>query len=244
MNLEQQIHQFADSLGSMGRRYWTILIVLILLIALTPFVSSTNLSLILILLMLYIGSLLTSGNKMHRPIRLIGGPFFCILALAALFPDLISGIPDNQLHFIWFVQFLILIYVSFLLLLGLVYTRNATAREVAGIIALYLISGFIWAELYNFCEYILPGSFSIPSFNDPFMEGRSSYDAQKTSLLYFSFITMSTVGFGEITPNNALSRTLVIMQAIYGQVFIAIIVASLISRLRPQGTSEENGTKG
>jgi hypothetical protein len=87
----------------------------------------------------------------------------------------------------------------------------------------YLLLGVIWAVAYTMLEMISPGSFG--GFTP--LEGRG-WDSE---WLYFSFVTMTTLGYGDILPISATARALAYMQAIFGQLYVAILVAGLVSAL-------------
>lgn len=99
--------------------------------------------------------------------------------------------------------------------------KEISANRVVGAISLYLLFGAIWAITYAVLEMLVPGSFT--GFSGPISQGWSS------EWLYFSFVTMTTLGYGDLTPLSATARTLAYMQAVFGQFYIAILVAGLVS---------------
>jgi len=99
--------------------------------------------------------------------------------------------------------------------------KDISANRVVGAISLYLLLGAIWAVTYAVLEMLLPGSFT--GFSEPIRQGWSS------EWLYFSFVTMTTLGYGDLTPLSATAQTLAYMQAVFGQFYIAILVAGLVS---------------
>src|SRR5215216_3626276 len=86
-----------------------------------------------------------------------------------------------------------------------------------------------WAFLFDLLEFAQPGSFHLPELNatagyEPYLR---RYDP--TNSIYFSFVTLTTLGFGEITPATVLARTLVWLEAVTGQLYLAVLVARLVS---------------
>lgn len=124
-------------------------------------------------------------------------------------------------------------YGSLLLLIGFLMTAiTYTLRQVAfgneisanrliGAICVYLLLGVIWAMAYTLVNFMSPGSFS--GFA-PMQE--TGWDSE---WLYFSFVTMTTLGYGDVLPVSATARALAYMQAVVGQFYIAILVAGLVS---------------
>jgi voltage-gated potassium channel len=100
--------------------------------------------------------------------------------------------------------------------------RSATVDRnlLFGAICVYLLMGFIWAILYGFITQFWPGSFN--GMESP--GGTVTMD----NLLYYSFVTMAGLGYGDITPVAPLARTLAYMEVIAGQLYIAIMLAGLV----------------
>ena len=93
-------------------------------------------------------------------------------------------------------------------------------NKIVGSITIYLLIGIIWALLYGLIEVLIAGSFSGNLLN---VGGSRFWD-----LIYFSFVTLTTLGYGDILPMNTYARTLAYIEAIVGQFYIALLVASLV----------------
>jgi len=127
------------------------------------------------------------------------------------------------------------LYASFAALFGfLLVAISFTLKQIAmgtdispnrliGAVCVYLMLGVIWAVAYTMLEMISPGSFG--GFTP--LQGRG-WDSE---WLYFSFVTMTTLGYGDILPVSATARVLAYMQAVFGQLYVAILVAGLVSAL-------------
>jgi len=89
-----------------------------------------------------------------------------------------------------------------------------------GAMCVYLLMGLIWAILYGLLFQFWPGSFN----GIEGVEGKAPMD----TLLYFSFITLASLGYGDITPVAPLARTLAYLEVISGQLYIAIMLAGLV----------------
>ena len=114
-----------------------------------------------------------------------------------------------------------LIYARVLLLV--VFRRGmVTWGRVQGGVAAYLLIGMAWAPAYQLVELIKPGSFHFASAPD----GANDLPAK---LLYFSFSTLTTVGFGDVTPLEPFARSLAIAEATVGQLFPAILIGALVA---------------
>jgi hypothetical protein len=96
--------------------------------------------------------------------------------------------------------------------------KRVTLDTVAAALSAYLLIGLIFAGLYRFCDLVAAPMFSQPAPNGFTFE-------------YFSYITVSTVGYGDFTPANDLGRTLAMLEALLGQAFLVTIVALVVSNL-------------
>lgn len=103
----------------------------------------------------------------------------------------------------------------------IVLDNEINANRVIGAVSLYLLFGVLWAISYAVIEMLVPGSFA--GFSEPRSLGWSS------EWLYFSFVTMTTLGYGDLAPYSTTARTFAYMQAVFGQFYIAILVAGLVS---------------
>jgi voltage-gated potassium channel len=99
-------------------------------------------------------------------------------------------------------------------------TGAVDSNKIVGAICIYLLMGVAWAEAYLLVERIFPGS--IPALSG------ENWRHHVDGALYFSYITLTTLGYGDISPMQPLARYLAYMQAVVGQFYIAIVVASLI----------------
>jgi Ion channel len=103
--------------------------------------------------------------------------------------------------------------------LALVLRRGPiTTRRIEGAIAVYLLLGFTWAQAYELVSLWHPGAFAIA------VEGRDS-----NPWTYYSFVTLTTMGYGDIMPVHPLARALAVLEALTGQLYLAILLARLVS---------------
>jgi hypothetical protein len=99
-----------------------------------------------------------------------------------------------------------------------------TAHRIRGAIVAYMLFGLIWAQSYLLIELYSPNSFDINGLPDvPLIHQLTA------SLIYFSFVTLTTIGYGDITAINPFARALVMFEGLMGQLFPAILIARLVS---------------
>jgi voltage-gated potassium channel len=91
------------------------------------------------------------------------------------------------------------------------------AEHLYAALSAYLLAGIFFGLFYWVIEQIRPGSFV------------AAAEFSRMSALYFSFVTLATLGYGDIVPRTDIARGLVIVEAVGGQLFLAVLVARLVS---------------
>jgi voltage-gated potassium channel len=118
--------------------------------------------------------------------------------------------------------FILIFIVTSTILAGrqVLFSGNVDFNKIVGAVCIYILIGLAWAVAYLITEQLYPGSLS--GF------GAGTWQDNMQAAVYYSFVTLTTLGYGEITPLMPLSRALAYTEAIAGQFYIAILVASLI----------------
>ncbi len=104
-------------------------------------------------------------------------------------------------------------------------------HRIQGAVAVYLMMGLLWGFAYGLVEIRHPGSFSLPESPAAAPQGA---DLLMSDLSYFSFVTLTTLGYGDLTPKTSSARTLATLEALVGQLYLVILIAWLVS-LRAAG---------
>jgi hypothetical protein len=116
-----------------------------------------------------------------------------------------------------------LCYVAGLVLRRVLADRTVTLDTVAGAACVYMLLGVAWGSLFLLLESWRPGSFHVPA---TWTLGSAS--DLRSSLMYFSFATLTTLGYGEIHPNDPAAGSLCAAEAVIGQLYLAIMIARLV----------------
>ena len=105
--------------------------------------------------------------------------------------------------------------------------KRVTHDAICGALCVYLLLGLLWAFAYLLIAHHAPGSFN---FGDRIVASVSPDDSKDmfSLMIYFSFVTLTTLGFGDISPVSPIARTACWMEAIIGQLFLATFVAGLV----------------
>jgi hypothetical protein len=121
------------------------------------------------------------------------------------------------------------LFMAFLiwnLMRDLVRGERETSERVFGALSAYLFLGIMFALVYTNNYHQNPAAFTVPDAVTADHAGSDGF--MFTTFLYFSFVTLTTLGYGDITPTTDHTRTLVYIEALMGQLFLAVMVAGLV----------------
>ncbi|PRQ09806.1 potassium channel family protein [Enhygromyxa salina] len=110
--------------------------------------------------------------------------------------------------------------------------QRVTVDTIFAALSGYYLLGFTWALIYAIADIALPGSFNVE-----LVDG-----ARLDRAFYFSFVTLTTLGFGDTTPTHPLTQALVATQALIGQIYLVVLVARLVATQANAG--RESGACG
>ncbi|HEY4931695.1 MAG TPA: ion channel [Terriglobales bacterium] len=108
--------------------------------------------------------------------------------------------------------------------------RSVTDAHLYTAVSIYLLLGMQWFALYSAIDVFFPGSI---------VQNSTSLVDRQSELLYFSLVTLSTIGYGDIVPIRGEVRMLAALEGVTGVLYVAITVALLVSSYKQQGTSGE-----
>ncbi len=106
-------------------------------------------------------------------------------------------------------------------------TGEVDLNVIVGSVALYLLIGYIYALFYTILLEFSPNALNG-------VDAGLWYDNLSTTT-YFSFVTLTTLGYGDISPSTSVAQVIVILEAVTGMFYLAVIVASLIGGRRNRG---------
>lgn len=112
--------------------------------------------------------------------------------------------------------------------LGVIDQGEINEQSITGAICIYLLIGIVFQFIYNAMATIDSNPF--------FSQGT---DGTRAIRLYFSYVTLATLGYGDYTPAGNLGHTLAVVEALLGQLYLVTVVALLVSRLHGKRSNEE-----
>jgi len=195
------------------RLLWATLLLLLLFFPVIKYFELTGLELTLnaIITLILIASIhAVSDNRRNL-----------LLSLAMIAPAIIFSWTDrffpSQFYELIAPIFLVMAFgfVAVSILRFALQAGRVDAAKVDAAICVYLLIGVIWQYFFIFLNNVIPGSFANP---------RLAY----SDFLYFSFVTLTTLGYGDITPLNGPAQALAYTEAILGQLYLTILVARLV----------------
>ena len=98
--------------------------------------------------------------------------------------------------------------------------NKVTGDKIFGAISAYLLLGFFWSTLYTLVFTIQPEAFVI---SQP-----PGTHAERPDFVYFSFITLLTIGYGDITPTSGMARSLAILEGVAGIMYIGVFISRIV----------------
>jgi hypothetical protein len=112
---------------------------------------------------------------------------------------------------------ILLAYTATIILFYLFREERITGDMIMGAICVYFLMGLIWSLVFHTLEVFQPGSFQMPQGT-----------VNQVSFTYYSFVTLTTLGYGDMTPISAPARSFALLEAMMGQLYLAVLIARLV----------------
>jgi len=126
------------------------------------------------------------------------------------------------------IQILFLGYVLWIVARTVFKARTVTSDILCGAISVYLLVGVLAGLGFVLIEYFSPGSFRVSNWTDNAATQQASFIKDPGWLVYFSFVTLTTVGYGDVLPASAVARSASVLVAVIGQVLLMVQIARLV----------------
>jgi hypothetical protein len=199
---------------------------LIFLLVAASLIGHDRLSCILFCLLMT-GVLLVSAVTICRHHKNLVPALF--LAIPTIFFNWLGFATTNQTVFVVHNLLLVLFFgfVAYHVLYSILADERVTLDTIRGAVCIYLLVGLAWTYVYGTMQLVDSGAIEFPGTDvrtTVSAFGNSSF----TQTAYYSFTTMTTLGFGDIHPVLPPARTASILQAIFGQFYLAVLVARLV----------------
>ena len=168
----------------------------------------------ILLTIVFIAAIYAIGHKTHHLVISV------LLALPMLVSVWTSFLYRN-IHLFIIGEIFAALFIGFTILrmIQFIFNEKEVSKEVIyAAVIVYLLMAMMWSFAYALLEYVYPDSFSYP--------GGPGEDTFR--FLYFSFVTITTLGYGDITPLTRKASSLVMLEAVTGQMYLVVVVAWLV----------------
>lgn len=159
-----------------------------------------------------------------------------LIASILLIPSLIGSWVNEiaQVKFLsvftFATQAIFLIYAAVLVLKVVLFARHQVALDtIMGAINVYLLIGVIWAYFYFIALLLEPSAFRFSGEVNAVVS-MDPVASHASHLAYYSFVTLSTLGYGDVTASAPITRLLAVFEALTGQLYLVTLVAGLVGR--------------
>ena len=212
--------------------YFFLLMALILLSLIFPFIDSREIDPSIV--DIFFAMVLLSGIRAvaKKRSQFIIGLALALISFGASIYNFI--LPNGSPSAFWCTLFVMttdiifLFYTGKIIIMDVLTGVRVTRNAIIGAICVYFLIGIIFTNIYLMIEMVHPESFSFCKNNsgeNPVVD----YNMPRYSeMLYFSFTTITTLGYGDIYPQTTASRIFCSFEAILGQIYVAVLIAHLV----------------
>ena len=206
--------------NQINKKYNQLLTILIANFVLAPFLRGNLGELVLSGIFLYTIIVIVKTFSL-RPIIF---RFFSSIAILAFILEILGRLElyESVGVYLFLIQGVFALYLGvaiYFILRDILYANKVTVDIIRGGICVYFLIGFVWALLYG-----IVASFDPQAFSQPLIEAESYGKS-----IYFSFTTLTTLGYGDIIPVSPWAKMLTNLEAIVGQLYPAILISILVS---------------
>jgi hypothetical protein len=196
-------------------RFLFLIVFMVALIVLGPFIQGfigLRLFMDLFFSIIFVTAIYAASQKKHHIIIAV------ILLIPALLAVWTPDIPEhNILLTIGYLCGLVVFAFAVISILKYLFTEETVTRQtISAAVAVYLLLALMWSFIYRLIENLYPGSFAVAQ--DKLVDAANIY-------LYFSLVTITTLGYGDITPVGSQAVSLAVLEAITGQIYLVVVVA-------------------
>jgi hypothetical protein len=225
--------------ASLSIRYQSLFVALLLFLG-VPFVLPEEMPGLLLPLLFMLVALAALSSASRRPSTLLIGLILAVPAILAAWLE-----PTDPMWAILggIAQILFLGWITAGLLDHVIRARRVTSDILFGLASVYLLLASIWAVGYGIADTIEPGAIAFPSEDTEASADLHTISGERTRS-YFSFVTLTTLGYGDMRPVSDMARIMAMLEAALGQLFLVMVVARIVGIHTAQRMREEREAKG
>lgn len=202
-------------------KYSFLFVAILFLFITLPFINDTKFSLLPLLFLALTLSVLWTLNLKKQVLRICVYLVLAICVYDLLLAELgytLEETTSNVLNFLRLCTYALFLLIVILILLVKTFTvKKVSWDTIQGGISLYFLIGLFWAFIFQILTLINPSALSLLNTPSTFSD-----------LMYFSFTTLTTLGYGDITPVTDFARNMTVLESTLGQIFLTVFVARLV----------------
>ena len=154
----------------------------------------------------------------YKKVHVVAGVFLAVVMLASLWLQYLD--PNKWILPVGMLAGVIFIAMVIASIISLIIKSEEICREIIyAAILMYLLAALMWAFIYTFLELVDPASFNI---------ALNRSDGYLPVFQYYSFVTITTLGYGDITPITDVAKAFSMLEAVIGQLYLVVAVAWLV----------------
>lgn len=224
------------------RRHRYLILLLAILVAIVvgmsggpfPYIREGILSLTMVLVFLTV-----FDRRLMRLASLFAG----LTVVAALWTlRLAPGATSREIEIVVHFGLVLFLGLAVAMVLHHLFERRAVGiDDILGTMCGYLLAALAWANLYGMIEVLMPGAFAVEGMDKPAL---LEWFRRESLFVYFSLTTLTTIGYGDVTPVAPSARSAAMIEGVFGQFYIAVVVAQLVgsklAEVTTRGGSDRN----
>ena len=150
-----------------------------------------------------------------------------LVDIAFVIPTLLAtwldSIYQNDITFVasYLTMVVFFLYLQYLIIMQMVHAKKVDTNTIFGAMNIYLVAGLVWAYAFILLNHFDSSAFHMPNYE--------MLSKEVEIFTYYSFTTLTTLGYGDIVAQSAQARMLSVLEAVFGQLYLAIVIAKLVA---------------
>jgi len=224
-DVDRAVHLFLRSFRSIDS-YGLVFVMIVLTYVLAVSLPMPWGATILLVVQIATVRLVLHTSLARRPLRLVANVLFVLAGVSAI-ANLFTLTDEELLAFVFLAGSILYVIAPFSIIRHVAFRRKVDRETMLGALSAYLLFGMAFAFTYRFLGEVQGG---------PFFGAQGEGDVADD--LFFSFVTLTTTGYGELVPADNPGQSLAVAEALLGQLFLVTALAKLVSAWKPEGWTD------